>query len=279
MQTLRSPEHIASISVLLLAAGRGTRLQPLTEIWPKCLMPINGHPLLEYWLKGLISLGIGHILVNVHSHRAKVLGFLARDEFLTSVKPVYEPRLLGTAGTLRANTDFFRDRSVLLIHADNWCHCDFRSFIDFHLEKRLPHCPITMMTFDSDNPSSCGVVETDRNGVVIAFHEKVSDPPSNRANAAVYMVEPEVLQWLESEPAVNDFSTEVLPNYLGRIATWHNAEIHRDIGTLSELRAAQSDLSTIPFIQENDLWQRNFEASAEFKALMEHIDPKEMSIE
>ena len=67
--------------------------------------------------------------------------------------------------------------------------------------------------------------------MVQAFHEKVVEPPGNRANAAVYLLEPEMLQWVAQNHDVNDFSTEVLPNYLGKIATWQNIEIHRDIGT------------------------------------------------
>ena len=98
-----------------------------------------------------------------------------------------------------------------------------------------------MMTFDTDFPQSCGIVETNSRGVVQAFHEKVVNPPGTRANAAVYLLEPEVLQWMEQHPEVSDFSTEVLPNYLGKIATWHNAQIHRDIGTLATLQQAQLD--------------------------------------
>ena len=117
---------------------------------------------------------------------------------------------------------------------------------------------MTMMTFDTNIPHTCGIVETDAQGVVKAFHEKVADPPGDRANAAVYLLEPEVLRWLEQHPEVSDFSTQVLPNYLGRIASWHNAQIHRDIGTLETLHQAQMDPKPEAIWDKTDEWQRWF---------------------
>jgi len=89
---------------------------------------------------------------------------------------------------------------------------------------------------------------------VTGFHEKVVDPPGNRANGAVYLLESELIDWLADNPAVCDFSTGVLPNYVGRIATWHNAGIHRDIGTSEMLALAQKDPSTGLSRVENDDW-------------------------
>ena len=117
---------------------------------------------------------------------------------------------------------------------------------------------MTMMTFNSCTPKTSGIVETDVQDVVQAFHEKVANPPGTRANAAVYLLEPEVLQWLEQNPEVIDFSTQVLPNYLGRIATWHNAQIHRDIGTLESLREVQLDPKPQAVWGETDAWQQWF---------------------
>ena len=117
---------------------------------------------------------------------------------------------------------------------------------------------MTMMTFDTGSPQSCGIVEVDADGVVQAFHEKVTNPPGIRANAAVYLLEPKVLQWIEQYPEISDFSTQVLPNYLGKISTWHNAEIHRDIGTLANLQQAQLDTKPDSVWGEMDAWQQWF---------------------
>lgn len=259
------------VRALLLAAGMGTRLRPLTELWPKCLMPIGGRPLLEYWLQTLFCVGIKNVLVNTHYHSEKVMEFLAREHFVQWVRTVHELQLLGTAGTLRANSAFFQGGSTLLIHADNWCQCDFNSFIEYHMYLRPKKCAITMMTFNSDAPQSCGIVQTDNEGIVLAFHEKVANPPGRRANAAVYLLEPEVLAWLNENQTVSDFSTEVLPNYIGRIATWHNNGVHRDIGTIEALRAAQRDQLPQPCWPVCDNWQSKFRSSQTFASLMSSL--------
>ena len=103
-----------------------------------------------------------------------------------------------------------------------------------------------------------GTMETDEEGIVQAFHEKVENPPGTCANGAVYLLEPDVLVWLEKHPWITDFSMEVLPNFIGRIATWHNKGIHRDIGALPMLLQAQSDPKPPPLWPETDTWQQQF---------------------
>ena len=247
------------IKAMLLAAGVGSRLHPLTDLWPKCLMPIGKRPLLDYWLETLYGLEIvDDILVNLHHHSSIVEKFLSREKFSGWVSYVFEEKLLGTAGTLLANKTFFEGSTILLIHADNWCQCNFKSFLDYHINKRPKNSLISMMTFETDLPESCGIVEIDKQNLVTNFFEKVSDPPSNLANAAIYILEPEVLTWLEENQECADFSTQVLPNFLHRISTWHNTGIHKDIGSLLNLRRAQLDKHPEPFLTNDDEWQESF---------------------
>tara|TARA_B100000795_G_C22708384_1_gene402515 strand:+ start:70 stop:849 length:780 start_codon:yes stop_codon:yes gene_type:complete len=255
------------INALLLAAGEGTRLRPLTLDWPKCLMPINGRPLLEYWILLLEQLRIQNILVNTHYKKEIMKEFLDRERFNGLVSYVYESKFLGTGGTLLENIDFFRDKITLFIHADNWCHCDFEAFIDFHSNHRPANTIMTMMTFRTATPSSCGIVELDNAGIVQKFHEKVKKPPGNLANAAIYLLEPEVLDLLQSLSSVSDFDVDVMPSLLGKIATWENTNIHRDIGTLDSLLEAQND--SVPSLDSSnpDDWQRNFENNLIHKSL------------
>lgn len=243
---------------LLLAAGLGTRLKPLTENWPKCLMPIRCRPLLEYWLSILQKSGVNNVLVNTHYLSRHVEGFLNQLQFLDWVDSSYEPTLLGTAGTIRKNIGFCEDVTVLLAHADNWTCCDFSAFLSYHHNQRPDGTVMTMMTFFSSDPSSCGIVELNNKGIVEKFHEKVEDPPGKLANAAVYLLEPEVIDWIASHPKVSDFSTEVLPHFVGKIATWRNENIHRDIGTIEMLREAQMDeCNNIPLGKASE-WQQVF---------------------
>ena len=246
------------VKALLLAAGLGTRLRPLSNNWPKCLMPIGDRPLLEYWMETLYSSDVGEVLVNLHHHSEKVQEFLNRPRFHKWVSSVIEETLLGTAGTLKANREYFQDCTTLLVHADNWCQCDFTNFLNYHRKHRPKHCSITMMTFESPTPETCGIVEIDDDGVVLAFHEKSNNPPGNQANGAVYLLEPEILKWILENPSISDFSTEVLPHFIGSIATWHNQGIHRDIGALPMLKLAQSDPQPKSCWPEIDSWQKKF---------------------
>ena len=247
------------IRALLLAAGLGTRLRPLTNSCPKCLMPIGGRPLLEHWLCALYKNGITQVLVNIHHHRALVESFLERRRFQGWVYGVYEPQLLGTAGTLRQNVGFFEDQPILLVHADNWCQCDFTEFLKFHRTQRPAGTSITMMTFRTSAPTTCGIVEVDGKGVVQNFHEKIDNPPGNLANGAVFLLEPEVSAWIREHPSVKDFSREAVPHFLGRIATWQNRGIHRDIGMMSSLLDAQVDPQPDLCWGALDTWARAFE--------------------
>ena len=125
------------IRALLLAAGLGTRLRPVTDDCPKCLVPIGGRPLLEHWLCTLYKNDICNVLVNVHHHQNLVESFLSRKRFRLWVSSVYEANLLGTAGTLRKNIAYFKDCTVLLVHADNWCQCEFIDFLVIGSENSL----------------------------------------------------------------------------------------------------------------------------------------------
>ena len=232
---------MSEVRALLLAAGLGSRLGSVTEHCPKCLVPVAGRPLLEHWLCSLQRIDVGHVLVNVHQHQRLVDTFLARSYFSDWVQGIQEIELLGTAGTLRENAKNLSTCTTLLAHADNWCQCDLDDFISFHRHHRPSRTLMTMMTFRTPTPATCGIVELDSDGVVRQFHEKVSNPPGNLANGAVYLLEPEVVRWVVDRPVVSDFSTEVLPEFLGRIATWENIGIHRDIGTVQSLLEAQED--------------------------------------
>ena len=225
---------------LLLAAGLGTRLRPITLHTPKCLVTIGGEPLLGRWLRQLELAGCEAVLINTHYLADQVEAFLQTwKSFTMSVKVIYEPELLGTAGTLLSNQDFFRGATGLLIHADNVMIGGLNDFLTAHRE-RQPSCKLTMLTFETNTPGSCGIVEIDDVQVVQAFYEKVADPPGNNANGALYAFERDFLDFINfMNPRPSDFSTEVIPKLLGRIQTWHTHDAYLDIGTPEALTSAQ----------------------------------------
>lgn len=227
------------MKALLLAAGRGDRLRPVSDKLPKCLMPIRGVPLVDYWLASLKYAGINSTLINLHYKADMVRRHIRGRSPDMDITMVYEPELLNTGGTLLNNRRFFNGDRIMLIHADNLCLADLTRFIQTH-EHRPDDAVITMMTYDTDTPESCGIIRTDERGMVQEFHEKVARPPGNTANAAVYILEPEIMRFLDSLGKVTiDFSREVIPAYIGRIYTYHNDIYHRDIGTKDALEKAQ----------------------------------------
>jgi len=226
------------VRAILLSAGLGTRLRPLTNEVPKCLVPINGRPLLDIWLEKLTLSGFGPFLVNTHYLSGQVERYLSDSCYASVVTLLNEPQLLGTAGTLIRNRAFFEETDGLLLHADNYCLADLEGFVYAH-QNRPVDCLLTMMTFRTDSPSSCGIVELDERGVVIGFYEKVSSPPGDLANGAIYLLSNEFLNYIGEEFLGSvDFSVDVLPKMLGKIYTYETKEILIDIGTISAYKAA-----------------------------------------
>lgn len=231
------------MKALLLAAGLGTRLRPITDKIQKCLVPIAGKPLIEYWLDALSEAGVEEFLINTHYFADQMDKYVYHSPYRDKIKIVYEEELLLTGGTILANNDFLRNGPFMVVHADNLCFYEFTNFIKAH-SNRPKKCAITMMTFETDVPQSCGIVDLDSEGIVIGFYEKVANPPSNLANGAVYIFEPSVIDYIASlhKKAV-DISTEVLPHYIGKIYTCHNDIYHRDIGTIESYALAQIEVS------------------------------------
>ena len=226
---------------LLLAAGVGTRLQPLTHVLPKCLAPIRGRPLLEYWLELLFSADVERVVINVHHQAGLVEDYVGATQWRDRIVLVHETELLGTGGTILRQAEHFPSAPFLVAHADNLSVFDCGEFLRHHTE-RPSHCVMTMMTFCTPFPETCGIVTLDNAGVVREFHEKVNDPPGNLANAAVYILEPEVLLFLRGlNKSFIDFSTEVIPHFIGRIFAFHNSAYHEDIGTLDRWGRAQKE--------------------------------------
>ncbi len=226
---------------LLLAAGFGTRLRPITNTVPKCMVPIHGKPLLGYWLDLLLNDGVDRILINTHYLPESVCSFVAASPWAQSTNLVHEDHLLGTGGTVLKNRSFAAGRALMVVHADNLTRFKPSKFIAAHAN-RSAGTEMTMMTFDTDAPQTCGIVELNPQGVVQVIHEKVSNPPGSRANAAVYIFEPAVIDFIASlGKEVCDISTEVLPYFLGKIQTFHNTDYHRDIGNLESLALAEQE--------------------------------------
>lgn len=243
------------MNALLLAAGRGNRLRPITDHTPKCLVPINGRPLMDFWLSSLVaSEKVFRIFVNLHYLSDLVERYVEGSPYAGHVEFIRESCLLGTGGTL---VNFLKstqrdDQDLLVAHADNLSLFDIKDFIEHHL-RRPSNCLITAMTFETDTPQSCGIFELNPTGVVTNFFEKVPHPPGNLANAAVFLLSPEAQsriisyagdeRWRQTPEL--DFSRQFLPLFVGSIFAYSNEVYHRDIGTMDSLRKACYELPSV----------------------------------
>ena len=220
---------------LLLAAGLGTRLRPLTDTTPKCLVPIKGKPLLDIWCEALLSAGVTKLLINLHYKSEQVQQHVGSSKFSEFVETIYEPSLLGTAGTLFANQKFFENQDGILLHADNYCEANISELISAH-ESRPSNCELTMLAFRTSTPETCGILEVTENQILQKMYEKSSDDHGNLANAAFYILSKKLIGELKDE---TDFSNEVIPKYFGKTLVVETSETFIDIGTPESYAHAQ----------------------------------------
>jgi mannose-1-phosphate guanylyltransferase len=227
------------MKVLLLAAGLGTRLKPLTDNCPKCLLEVKGKPILGIWIDYLSEIGVKTILINTHYLANKVENYINTHKYQSNIELIYEKNILGTAGTLINNLDKFSDEDLLLIHADNYSEADIIELVEKH-KSRPSYCLMTMLLFETTNPQKCGIVELNTENVLINFHEKVQNPPSNLANAAIYILSKDLLHSIRNKN-YKDFSCDVIPEFFGKIYTYKTSEKIIDIGTIDDYNKANSN--------------------------------------
>jgi mannose-1-phosphate guanylyltransferase len=226
------------MKAFLLAAGVGSRLRPITDTIPKCMVAIDGRPLLDIWLDAFGRAGVDEILVNLHHLPDAVCRHLAARFGPPAVRTVLEPELLGSAGTLIANRAWVdREEFFLVCNADNLTDFDLRSLVEAHRH----HDPIATWTvFHSERPSAGGVVEIDAVGRVIGFAEKPAHPVSDLTNAGMYAFHPSVLNEIDGEPP-KDIGFDLLPRLVGRARTVLVEGYFRDIGTADAYRRAREE--------------------------------------
>jgi len=230
------------VRVLLLAAGLGTRLRPLTDAVPKCLVPMDGRPLIDYWFDRFAEAGLRYVLINTHHLPGLVREHIARLNATGrfDVRETFEPTLLGSAGTVRANRDWVPPGGeALIVYADNLSAVHLGDMLAFHRARRAE---LTMMLFRTPTPQCCGIAQLDASERIVEFEEKPSRPRGNLANAGVYALSAAAYHEM-ADPDAFDLGFDVLPRFVGRMCGFPFDGYHRDIGTLESLEAAEADLA------------------------------------
>jgi mannose-1-phosphate guanylyltransferase/phosphomannomutase len=198
---------------MILAAGEGQRLRPLTDHIPKPMLPIAGKPLLEHIVTHLRDCGVTDLAVNLHHLPGAVMNYFGDgSRWGVSLRYSLEERLLGSAGGVKRLQSFFDD-TFLVYYGDVFTRSDLRSMIAFH--HNHPNALVTMGLYHVPDPWNRGIVQLDEEKSIIRFAEK---PPqeqvfSNLANAGIYILQPQVLDWIP-EGQVYDFGHNVFPRML-----------------------------------------------------------------
>jgi mannose-1-phosphate guanylyltransferase len=201
------------MKAFLLAGGLGTRLRPLTDRTPKCLLPIRGVPILQIWLTLCREFGIEEVLINLHSHVDSVRRFID-DEYKHGL----------------TNETFF-----WVFYADVLTTTNLTQLQDFHNK----HTQIaTIGVYEVPDPSRCGIVQVDRRGIVRDFVEKPKVPLGNLAFSGLMVATPAVFD-LIPDTIPSDLGFDVLPKLVGRMAACRIADFLIDVGTIETYEAAQ----------------------------------------
>lgn len=226
------------MKAFLLAAGHGTRLRPLTDRIPKCLVPICGVPLLDIWLEVCRLADIDEVLINLHAHADVVREAVREKETGVIVHLTEETTLLGSAGTLLANRNWVAGESRFwVLYGDVLTRANLGKMVNFH-DHRQPIATIGLCQVD--DPSRCGVVSFDSDFVVREFVEKPSHPTSNWVFSGLMIATPELLKNIPEQIPV-DLGFDVLPRLVGQMRAYPITDYLLDIGTMENYQAAQNN--------------------------------------
>ena len=196
---------------MILAAGQGTRVRPLTKDWPKPMVPILGKPVMEYLIEHLVRYGITEIMVNVAYHHKKIEEYFGDGRrWGASIGYSYEgmhdhgdivPKPRGSAGGMKAIQDFggFFDETTLVICGDAIIDLDIGAALQEHHEKAAL-ASVVALDVPREQVQNYGIVVTDENGRVASFQEKPkpADAKSTLASTGIYLFEPSVLDLIPS---------------------------------------------------------------------------------
>jgi mannose-1-phosphate guanylyltransferase len=226
------------MKAFLLAAGHGTRLRPLTDRVPKCLVPIAGKPMLQIWFDQCRRAGITEILINLHAHADQVAEFVTRHAGDLEVTLFEEPELLGSAGTLRANRGWLgKGEEFWVLYADVLNSLDFSVMLAAHRQSGML---ATLGTYHVHDPQHRGIVTTDIKNRITAFIEKPQDPPGNMAFSGVMVASPAIC---DAIPATTcpDIGHDLLPRLIGKMKAFPIRDYLIDIGTPENYERAQRE--------------------------------------
>ena len=222
---------------MLLAAGLGTRLRPLTYEITKPMVPVLDRPVMEHILDLLERHGINEVIANLHYFPESI-----REYFGDRLEYRVEEELLGTAGGVRACRAFFGDDAFLVISGDALTDIDLGALAARH---RSAGAIATLAVKQVPDTREYGVVLHDRDGRITGFQEKPEpeEALSNLGNCGIYVFDPAIFDYFPERPFV-DWAKDIFPVLLENDVPFHIHEVDEywnDVGSLGELRQGTFD--------------------------------------
>lgn len=200
------------MKAFLLAAGKGTRLKPLTDKIPKVMIQIKGKPILEYHIEQLAEAGIKDIFINLHYLPEKIKNYFKDGEkWDVNIKYSYEPKILGTAGAVKKIAKELRSDPFLVVYGDNFLEINYKNFIEFAETKDGIG---TVTVFEKEDVKGSGILYFDDNCEVTRFKEKPRKHEifSHWISAGVFYFKNEIIKYIET--GFSDFGFDVVPKIL-----------------------------------------------------------------
>ncbi len=232
------------MKAFLLSAGLGTRLSPLTDTTPKCLLPINGRPLLQYWLDHMKRSGVEKVLINTHKHHDQIESYCKTWTSLPDIILTREEKLLGTAGTLYANKSFVDgEEDFFLLYADNITNVSLSSIYEYHKNKK--NSIFTTFAYPTNIPEQKGIFTIDSNNKVKHFIEK----PKNMnglfglANSGVGVLNCKIFDYINN--LTFDIGYDIMPRLINKmyVKLLETNQKIIDIGTPEDYKLIQKEWS------------------------------------
>lgn len=231
------------MKAMILAAGVGSRLRPLTNMVCKPMTPIINVPVMEHIIKLLKKHGVTDIVSNLYYLPGLVEGYFGDGSRLgVNISYSKEQELLGTAGGVKKVSDFFDDTFVV-IAGDALTDIDLTDMYNFHKKNKSL---ATIALREMEEVNLYGVVITDKDGRIKSFQEKpsVEEALSKMVNTGIYMFEPELLDWIPNGE-VYDFGRQLFPLLVEKEAPFYGYQMDgywNDVGSLGVYKATHNDV-------------------------------------
>lgn len=229
---------------LVLAAGLGTRLRPLTETMPKSMVPVVGHPIIAYVLEACYLHGIESVIMNLHYFPDLIKDYFGHTYKGMRLEYIYEPQLLENAGALDNVRDFFDgEDEILVVASDNIADFDFQAMAALHRKKGGL---ATIATTPTTDPSKYGIVDCTTDGRIKQFQEKPSpaEACSDLAATCCYLFSPQIFDYLPRGKA-SHFGKEIFPRLLElgeALYTFQHNGYWNDVGNPYNYRESNWDV-------------------------------------